>query len=319
MALFLALVVWFYINQEYTDKLGPIDVPLKLEASSYVIGEIRDVNNQPVKTVRVELEGPRGVLKEKPADIICRHKVIVTGMVEETFRQPEQIRESDFNLPPSIKVKNITPSQIWVQLMKEEEKYLRVKSTGCTEGEPAKGYEITEVKAEPSEILVHGPKHILDKLSEIPTKPLDVSGATASFSRPGDIVETVEGLQVSTSDAFRIIVNIAEKPEEIILKDVEVKILQPSDFPYLVNTKPKQLDLKFKVPKGRKIEKGQVELFVNVGKLYSEQKDIKPGSFPGVQVEFNLPPDIILAEPIKPVTIEISELPKPPPPPLPGP
>jgi YbbR domain-containing protein len=206
--------------------------------------------------------------------------------------------------------------------MKEMEKNLRLDTEKCSVGEPAKGYRIVEIRTEPSEVLVRGPKYILQNRQFIPCAPIDISGATKSFSRAGKIPEAIDNMPVSTNDSFRIFVTVAEELVETTLK-TNINILYPPDFAYQVKAKPQEIELKLKGPAEslKALKQTDFTVFVNMANLYSNPKDVKPGSYPGVAVEFLLsekaPRGIILPEPLSPVMIEISELPKPTPPPSP--
>jgi len=324
MALLMALFTWFYINQEYTERTDLLEIPLKLEVPEGVISQTEDLSKGgPIGSVKVSLEGPRGILQDIKTNIICRHKVVAGNLNDQPIPQIEEIKPSDFNLPNSINVRIINPSKIKVWLMREMEKNLRLDAEKCSAGGPAKGYRIVEIKAEPSEILVRGPKYILQNRQSIPCAPVDISGATKSFSRAGKIAETIDNMPVSTNDSFRLMVTVDEGLVETTVK-TNINILFPPDFAYQVKAKPQEIEVKLKGPAEslKALKKTDFNVFVNVANLYSNLKDVKPGSYPGVTVEFQLsekaPRGIILAEPLNPAMIEITELPKTTPSPSPG-
>jgi len=320
MALLMALFTWFYINQEYTDRIESLDVPLKVDVAQGLIVQTHDLGNRIIETVKISLEGPRGILQDAAQNIICRHKVIQTNLGEGPIVQIVELKQSDFNLPNSIRIKSINPSKIEVVLMRETEKNLRIDTEKLFTGQVPKGYKIIEVKTEPSEILVKGPKHILHNRQLIPCQAIDISDVTRSFSRTGKIVESIDNLPVSTNDVFKITVTITEELVETTMK-AGINVLLIPEFPFQVKAKPQEIEFKLKGPAEsiKLLKKNDFNVFVNVASLYPNTKDVKPGSYPGVNVEFQLsekaPRGIILAEPLKPVMIEISELPKPIPPP----
>lgn len=324
MALLMALFTWFYINQEYTDRIDLLEIPLKLEIPQGIISQTEDISKGgPISSIKISLEGPRSVLQDIKTNITCLHKVVAGSLNDQPIPQIEEIKQSDFNLPNSINVRVINPSKIKVWLMKEMEKNLRLDTEKCSVGEPAKGYRIVEIRTDPSEVLVRGPKYILQNRQSIPCAPVDISGATKSFSRDGKITGVIDNMPVSTNDSFRLFVTVAEELVETTIK-TNINILYPPDFSYQVKAKPQEIEVKLKGPAEslKALKKTDFTIFVNMANLYSNPKDVKPGSYPGVAVEFQLsekaPRGIILPEPLSPVMIEISELPKPTPPPSPG-
>lgn len=211
--------------------------------------------------------------------------------------------------------------------MKEEEKYLHVNTDKekCLAGTVAKGYRVVEVKAEPSGIVVRGPKHILENRQTIPCVPVDVSGLSASFTRTGKINEIIDKTPVFTNDLFKLIVTIDEELVETVIK-TNIAILIPHDFMYQVKTKPTEIELKLKGPAEsiKALKKEHFKVFIDVSNLYSDYRELKAGSsYPGVKLGFQLGKEaprniMVVEESLIPVTVEIAELPKEPTPPSPG-
>jgi hypothetical protein len=319
MALLLAIGIWVYVNQIRPEQPTLITAQLKLVVPSGMVGYAEDTDDgKPVTSIEITLEGPKGILSEITDDIICRHLVAPSGMGD-NIPQVEEIKQSDFklpsgaNLPSEIIVKRLKPAKIRVWLMKETEKHLRIDTENCWTGKPASGYRVSEVRAEPAEIMVRGPKSVLEAKSSIGCIPIDVSGATASFERDGRIQPTIENKPVVASQNFKLIVTIAEELKEIVMK-TDINIVLPPDFPYKVKVKPRQAEVRLKGPPEsiRLLKPSHFNVFVNVNTIYDDISQLIPGrSYPGVSLEFQLtdkaPKGIILADPLKPVAVDITE------------
>lgn len=314
MALVLAIIVWIYLNHEYTEKSELIEVPLKLISPPEIIAEGRDLQGKPVRSVKVILEGPRGLLKPHPAgvgEIRCIHQVEAPANLINEVVRVEDLKEKDFNLPARIKIREITPARIQITLMQKAQRYLRLDTKNCLKGNPLKGYQV-QVKTEPSEILVQGPKNILDAYNEIPIEPIDIQYRNSSFSQPGRIVGMLGGYTVWTEDSFIVRVEIKGGLDERKLK-AKINVLQPQGFPYTVKVKPTEIEICLKGPAAalRHLKEQHFNVFVNISNLYSDPQNIKPGTFKP-WLEFALSPEapegISLAEPLKQVTVEVMEL-----------
>ena len=171
---------------------------------------------------------------------------------------------------------------------------------------------MAEVRVEPSEILVEGPKHILETLQTINCVPIDISGSTKSFTREGQIVSMIQNRPVRAKDSFKIVVVIGKELSEREIK-VNVNIVIPPDFPYNVKTKPSEIKFKVKGPSEsiQRLSPNHFNVFVNVANIYPDISDLKPGRYPGVAVEVKLskdiPEGIVISEIIESIPVEIKE------------
>ena len=73
------------------------------------------------------------------------------------------------------------------------DKQLPVKAV--IEGQAAEGFEIGEITIEPREALLAGSADVVDKLSQIRTRPIDISGNSKSLTVKADL-EVPEGIKV---------------------------------------------------------------------------------------------------------------------------
>lgn len=78
-----------------------------------------------------------------------------------------------------------------------------------TIGTPADGFSIEQRRAIPDVIVVDGPPDVLDALLFVNTEPVDVAGATESFSRRVGLADLPEGVTVIDASGGTIEVRIA--------------------------------------------------------------------------------------------------------------
>ncbi|MEK7450200.1 MAG: YbbR-like domain-containing protein [Planctomycetota bacterium] len=296
MAVVLAGIIWFYFNYEYPDVLPePLTIPLKLSLPPNIITtHIETPDGIPINQVKVILQGPRDLLNDIPPDILCLHKITgADASLNKPMVRTEEIMTGDFiNLPPQIRIKSFEPAKIIVTIVKEDSKVMRIKTDDCLQGSVAEGYRITRIKASPSEILVRGPKNILDNYNEIVPRKINISGRTASFSQEGHIPDVLDGQKITMDDKFIVEVTIQDILVEKIFKS-NINVLLPAEFPYKVKINPEQVDLKLKLPQSviDKFNEHHFNLFINVTSLYSQISDVKAGMTYNPSVEFRLTPD----------------------------
>lgn len=83
------------------------------------------------------------------------------------------------------------------------------------EGQPAEGFEIAEITVEPREALLAGSADVIDQLTQIRTRAVDISGSSKSLTVKADL-EVTEGIKVYPVQAEITveIIPIAEPPVE---------------------------------------------------------------------------------------------------------
>lgn len=317
MALILAVITWIYIYQAHIEKAPtPIKVPVIIETPPQVISRIENMDSETIKEIEVEIEYSRRASPDI-ANLICKRQVKPAS--EQLQPIIVELTPSDFNLKPGVTIKKIIPDKIRVILMAEASKFMRIKTENVIQGAPLKGYRITSVKAIPSEILVRGPKNILDKYSEIPIVKIDVGNRNSFFSQVGR-VEPMENAKITTEDAFIVEVRIDEETTEVVYS-VKINLLIPPDFPrYPIQIKPQEKALKFKGPASsiKELKPRHINLFVNLGSLYTNPSDLKPPQSFAPQLELRFtsdaPREIELTEQLDQIKLEILPESQPPPP-----
>lgn len=314
MALFLACVVWFYIYQEYTEKLPPMELPIKLSLPVGITARIENLEGEPITSLRVTLAGPRGSLKI-PDNLVCRHKIALAGPIKKSLVLEREIAEADFDLPRSVYIKEVVPDKIRVILFQEIAKRMRIKTTDCWQGNPARGYTVVNVKTEPSDILVKGPKDILGKYNEVPMAKIDVSGRQGPFSQVGLIQDMLNGEKITTNESFSVMVDIQPEPVLKVLRS-KINTLVLPDFPYKVAITPPEIEVKLQGSQEsiNKLKESHLNLFINVADLYTDPAELKPPMSFTADVRYTLtadaPPGIQLAEPLPQIKLDVLKPPE---------
>jgi YbbR domain-containing protein len=84
------------------------------------------------------------------------------------------------NLPPGIKLTEIQPGRIAVNLEAVEEKELEVRTE--TKGVPAAGFEVYASQVSPPRVKVRGPASVIRTLESVETAKIDLAGKKSDFT-----------------------------------------------------------------------------------------------------------------------------------------
>ncbi|MBI4712589.1 MAG: YbbR-like domain-containing protein [Planctomycetes bacterium] len=312
MALFLSILVWVYINRESSEP-DTLNVPLKIITDAQVLSraEIMETG-EVINEVKVKVKYPKGHRESVISGIVCSLKVKPGTDLQVNETSFPELTGKDFNFSPTVRVENISPPRIRLILFKEASKFMRLKAEDCISGALVKGYRVAGIKAIPSEILVKGPKHILDKYDKVPISRIDVTGRNSSFSQLGRIEATLDNEKIFTEDSFIVEVTINEEVIEQVLQ-IPISVLLPPNFPYRLELKPNEIGVKVKGPASgiKALKERHINLFVNISALYNKPEDIAPPRILTAPLELRFAPDapsgIELSQPLEKIRLDIME------------
>ncbi len=89
--------------------------------------------------------------------------------------------DETLNIPSGLKITRISPSYVDVKLEKIRERSVPVKVV--LTGEPAPGFMVKSVKADPAKVTVSGAESELKSVSEVVTEGIDLSNVQESFTQ----------------------------------------------------------------------------------------------------------------------------------------
>ena len=176
VALFLAFVVWFFVSAPRRERVREkiLTAPISLVAMRPEL-VITTTEIPASVTVRVrgrasDLRALTPALLDVPVDLSW---ITQPGEVEITL-QPQSI-----NVPPEIEVVTIVPNKFRVRI--EQLRQWTVPIRPFLAGEASAGYIVGDATASPDRALVSGPASQINKLSEVATERIIMTGRTATF------------------------------------------------------------------------------------------------------------------------------------------
>jgi YbbR domain-containing protein len=118
------------------------------------------------------------------------------------------LRTDQVATPFGVEVTQVYPSSVMLSLEVTGRRRVPVKAS--VEGDPAKGYEITEITVDPEDVEVAGPERPLEALRNAMTETVMISGATSTVSRVVSIGVMDSSLRLKEAKTARVTVVISK-------------------------------------------------------------------------------------------------------------
>ena len=215
LAVALAVLLRMSVAGDPTVERG-LRIPLEYEN---LPGSI-EILGSPPEYVDVRVRGSSGVLRQlEPGDVTA---IIDLGSGR-TGDRLFNMTDGSVRAPFGVEVTRVTPSFVSLRLELEGAPRLAPVFPVIT-GDPAAGFVVGAVTAEPSMVEVAGPRSRLQALTEVITESIDVSGAAVP------IVETVAVgvndpyLRLESTGTVRVTVDIVREPVQRTLEDIPVRV-----------------------------------------------------------------------------------------------
>ena len=168
----------------------------------------------------------------------------------------------------SIQILSIKPYYLSVKLEKKVSKEFQVKV--LYSGTPAQGYRALDALVEPSNIELTGPATHISAISELHTKPVDLTNANESFKRK--IPVDLEGLPIKAAPDSVVTVTVQLEQQHVsqTIENIPVLAWNPASQ---VTIDPPGITINIRGPYETVNNKNilnKIEAFIDV-------KDMKPG------------------------------------------
>lgn len=238
VALSLAFLIWLYIHSRAQITLDNVQIPVQIQLTpSQRELFAMEINNDP--KVTVTFSGPASRLREFKKKLQRGQvQVNITLTVgedkinEATCTETVRVDPSLVPTPPGIHAEMVEAGAIQVALHRMTERVLPVRL------EYSGDAKVSQVKVEPSTVLVRGPQAVLEKALFISTQPYALNVPVEESADPMvrgkvDLHKELDGRPIFTNPrqiSFRCKVQPKHKTYEV--HDVPVLFLTPAEFPY---------------------------------------------------------------------------------------
>ncbi|MCA1559207.1 MAG: hypothetical protein LC753_03515 [Acidobacteria bacterium] len=212
-ALALAVLLWLTVAGEHVVE-RTLRVPLEFRN----IPEHLEIVGDPPGTVDVRLRGSSALLSRlEPGEIVAVLDLAGARPGARLFH----LRNDEVRSPYGVEVAQVVPGTLALNLERSGRRVLPVVPP--TEGDPAPGFVVGRITAEPATVEVIGPESRLRELSEATTEPVTVS---ASRERVRDVVTigvADSAVRLAQPQSATVVVEILPAPIEREFAGVPVR------------------------------------------------------------------------------------------------
>lgn len=230
----LAFLLWFQIAGQQTVQrtisipIEFINRPADLEISNDFTRQV-DVVIKKRGSVQMDERGLAAVIDLSGAG----------PGIEVVPLTPRNIR----NVPYGVEIDKVEPARIRLQLERTRRKIVHVKPEII--GQAAPGYQVAEVRATPSEVVVTGPETRLEALTMVETETINIGGRDQTFTENVYLDVEDPNLRIETADFVDVLVVIEEERRNVALGRISVTA---SDANLGIETNPRSVEVIGTVP-----------------------------------------------------------------------
>ena len=199
LALFLAFVMWFVVSAPRRERIAEraFAAPLSL------VGMRRDlVITTPVPdTVSVRLRGRASEVRALSSQNL--EVTVDLGWAQQAGEVTITLRPQAINVPPEIEVVSIDPTKIRFRVEQLRQRVVAIRP--FLVGQPTAGFQAGEPALVPDTALISGPASLIQKINEVATERIIMTGRTGTFTQnvapvsDSSLVRIVEPLSVQVT------------------------------------------------------------------------------------------------------------------------
>lgn len=214
LSLLFAFLLWLQVAGQQTVQrtvtlpVEFVNIPTQLE-----------ISNDYEKTVEVAVRSERRatVFDERDMSVVVDLKDASAGI------QVIRLTENNIrNRPVGVQILLMTPPRVKLQLDNRLRKVVEVKPELV--GQPAEGFEVSNVKISPSKVVISGPESWVQGVSRARTSPINIGGLFSMLTVIAYIDLEDPRLRIEGTPSVQVAVDIEEERREIRVKSVVVKI-----------------------------------------------------------------------------------------------
>jgi YbbR domain-containing protein len=197
----LAALIWLVVSGEQIVERG-FRIPLEF---SNLPGGLELASDAPT-VVDVRVRGSSGALgRLTPGELVAILDLRQAKAGQRLFH----MTGSDVRAPFGVDVVLVSPSSLAITFEPSASKQVAVSP--IVEGEPAAGFEVRRVTAEPPVVVVSGPTTAVRATAEAITEPVSVAGATTTVTELVNVGVADPAVHLRSAEAVRVTVTIARR------------------------------------------------------------------------------------------------------------
>lgn len=213
LSLIIAIVAWLYVQ-------GGQVTEAKVRATADWRLPPGLTTTEPLpQTVAVQVKGSRSATRRAQ-----RADVTMTADLTDLAAGEHSVEIGSLEmtgLVPGVSVTGYAPSSVRLVLDSQSARKVRVKP--ITVGDPATGFSVTKTAIAPSVIEITGPRIVLSDLTEVSTRPIDVSGLSADMDLAAEL-DLPYGVKLASGSEVRVKIDIEPLVERRTIEKVPLLV-----------------------------------------------------------------------------------------------
>jgi YbbR domain-containing protein len=213
VALTMAMLLWLTVAGEHVVE-RIIRVPIEFRN----IPSDLEVVGDPPDTVDVRLRGSSSLISGLNAgEVVAVLDLDKARPGSRLFH----LRNEDVRSPFGVEVTQVVPATVGIELEKSARR--RVPVVAQVEGDPAAGYVVGQIVAEPATVEIVGPEGRVKRIGQAITEPISVEGARHDVRDVVTVGLTDAALRLVQPQNATVIVSVVPAPVERELANVPVR------------------------------------------------------------------------------------------------
>ena len=210
-----AVMLWFMVSSQRAAVERGLRIPLELQNLPVNL----EMVEPPQESVDVRVRGAADLLGRLVAgDLVATVDLSAAQPGRRLFHiSPERVKA-----PFAVEVTQITPASIAIRFEPSATRIVRIQPS--VEGEPAVGFIVGEITAQPKVVEVVGPESALRRVEEAITEPIWVGSASSAVKSTVVLGVAESGVRVKTTRSAVVTVAIVPAPETRVLAGVPVRV-----------------------------------------------------------------------------------------------
>ena len=201
----LAVLLWMMVSSQRASVERGLRIPLELQN----LPENLEMVEPPQESVDVRVRGTADALgRIAPGDLVAA----VDLSAAQPGRRLFHLSTERVKAPFAVVVTQVTPSSVAIRFEPSATRIVPVMPS--VEGEPAPGFIVGKISADPPTVEIVGPESLLRRVTEAITEPLWVGSARADVRSSVIVGVADEGVRLKSAKTAVVSVAIVPAPEE---------------------------------------------------------------------------------------------------------
>lgn len=281
LSVFLSVFLWAYVLNSEKVRFE------KTVSLEYILPEDMIFAQKPPIEVTFLIEGPRAFVRT----VADREDRLVIDLNRANSKKKlsfqVDINPSQLSLPFGMVVERIIPRKIPILLERKASKIVPLKLRFS--GKLPNNLSLVNIQLKPAEVEVHGPRSIIGRLKEIPTRPIDLESLVGQESMLVEVALKDERFSLTSGSEATFTYQIKAASANLTLTNVPIKFLTKSKT---ISSRVKSATVKLLVPE--KVMKNRS----NISSTIQVWADIPEDAKGRIEIPLKvvLPPSIHLLE-----------------------